>query len=564
MSRYEHRKKYRWDDFIQGRLTGDYKSGASGGSHKIHLGKTKDGEKVGYSPLENDTLRMMVVGPSGMGKTRLMDDICRQIMVDEERPSLVVIDPKASQDLYKSVLKFGLARGMEDRLNFLDPTYNYLPGYNLMELHDKNPDIQAKNMLSARLKAWGEKKGSKPNLETWSERTDKTLIKAGLTLNESKYLTDTLENEYREPIISSAGDENLRREWDKLLALGMVERDMKLGVVNRRTRSFLSSPAIWTMVSQKENALHLREVFDRGDILLVTLPRRKGLHPDDAQVLGRLLINDIITAAANRSGDVRPVYLVIDEFSQMVSKDVGLILDEGRSSNLNFVFGHQHLAQVREKNLSVFYSELTNTNVQAVFGGLTRDDLEIMADEFSLEDYDPKRIKDEIQRTFYEPEDREVTEETRRTHRGSKSSETTREREDGEDEVVKREGSESGEEISRSTRHVTEHKEKSELSSRQFYSLQEQQLLAEQKLRKPSQQWLHVRVNYGKPELIKAPNCHELDLHPERIDEGKEKIIDAKEVYSSREDVKKEVEEREKKLKRGGSEEKEEPEDFVN
>lgn len=500
-----------------------------------------------------------------MGKTRLMDDICRQVMVAEQRPSLVVIDPKPTQDLYRSALKFGLARGMEERLNFLDPTYNYLPGYNLMELHDRDPDTQAKNMLSARLKAWDEEGTDKPNLKTWSRHTDKTLIKAGLTLNESKYLTDTLDNEYRKPIISRAGDEELRREWEKLLALGLVERDMKLGVVNRRTRSFLDSPAIWTMVSQKENVLRLREVFDRGDILLVTLPQRRGLHPDDAQVLGRLLINDIVTAAAYRSENARPVYLVIDEFSQMVSEDVGEILDLGRSSNLNFIFGHQHLAQVREKNLSVFYSELTNTNVQAVFGGLTRDDLEIMADEFSLEDYDPKRVKDEIRRTFYEPVDKVVEEKTKTSRSSTNEKETTREWEDrDEEETTRTSGYSSSEDVSYTTRHITTHEERRELSSRQFYSLQEQQLLAEQKLRKPSQQWLHVRVNYGEPVLIKAPTCHELDLHPERIDEGKEKIIDAKEVYSSREDVKEEVEERKKRLKRARGEEKTEPDNFVN
>jgi len=564
MSRYEHRKKSRWSDFIQGRLTGDYRSGASGGSHKIHLGRTRDGEKVGYSPIENDTLRMMIVGPSGAGKTRLMDDICRQVITDKERPSLVVIDPKSTQDLYRSVLKFSLDRGLEDRLYFLDPSYEYLPGYNMMEPKNVPAYVQVADMLSARMKAWGEEDEKMPMLRTWSKRTDRALIDAGLTLNEAKYMVDTGKNEYRRPILAKVEKEELVRKWENLLTLKSIERDRKLGVVERRMEDFLIPDPVRTMVSQKENYLKLDEIFDRGDILLITLPQKSLIPKREAKVLRRLLVNDIINAAARRpQKNLRPIYLVIDEFSQIVSKDVGEILDLGRSKNLNFIFGHQHLHQVSEKDLSVFYSELTNTNVQAVFGGLTREDLEVMADEFYLQEYDPKRVKEERYRTFFEPVDEEVTEETRRSHRSQSRSETTKEREDGEEEVVKREGSESREEINRTTRQATTHKERKELANRQFYSLQEQQLLAEQELRKPAQQWLHVSVNKGKPALIKAPDCYELELPSRRIEAGKEKIVDAKEVYSSREDVEKEVEEREKKLKRGGGEEKEEPENFT-
>lgn len=563
MKSYNNKRRSRWDDFIQGRLTGDYKSKDPGGGNKIHLGETKDGKKVGYSPIEGDTLRMMIVGPSGKGKTRLMDDICRQVMIDDERPSLVVIDPKPTQDLYRSILKFSLDKGFRERLHFLDPTYDYLPGYNLMELKDRDADTQAKNMMDARLKAWDEEDVKLPNLRTWGYNTDRTLIETGLTLNESQYLTDTLPNEYRKSIVSQIENQGLRREWEKILALKLAEREMKLGVVNRRTKSFLNSDPIWTMVSQKENVLKLDKVFNRGDILLVTLPQRKGIHPDDAQLLGRLLVNDIITAAAYRAEDARPVYLVIDEFSQMVSKDVGEILDLGRSSNLNFIFGHQHLAQVREKDLAVFYSELTNTNVQAVFGGLTKDDLDTMANEFYLQEYDPKRVKEERYRTFYKPVDEEVTEETRTSRSSRSDSETEKEREGGE-EVTRTSGTSSSEDVSRTTRHITTHRERTELAAREFYSLQEQQLLAEQELRRPPQQWLNVRINYGRPALIKAPTCYEPELHDDVIDEGKEKIVEATEVYSSREDVRKEVDEREKKLKRGKVGEKTEPDNFVN
>jgi hypothetical protein len=108
----------------------------------------------------------------------------------------------------------------------------------------------------------------------------------------------------------------------------------------------------------------------------------------------------------------RPIFLIVDEFSQFVTPDFSFILDQARKVNLKCILAHQHLAQVKEEDPQVFSAALTNTSHKLVMGGLSNADLEILAGELFIDEWDFDERKLEIQRTYFHPH------ESRRTIQG--------------------------------------------------------------------------------------------------------------------------------------------------
>ena len=297
------------------------------------------------------------------------------------------------------------------------------------------------------------------------------------------------------------------------------------------------------IIGQYTKTIDFPSVLDRHKILLVNLAGQGAISGDEQQLLGTLIVNELLTAAFARPKERRaPFYLAIDEFQHFVTKDICEILDGGRKFGLHLILAHQLLNQLKARDPEVYYSTLTNARTKVVFGGMNDEDLDILSRELFTGEFDPDEIKDEIWQTKFRPVEttRTITSysrgETSSDSFGESSGEVTHESLSRGDTYIpgsyflspqpwqmpnapaspeaagaagraaRTISSSSGYSSSESTTEVPwyEYHEFRELSSRTFRSLEEQLYIKKAQLKRQAQQHAAVLIPGSSVQLIKT------------------------------------------------------------
>jgi hypothetical protein len=90
----------------------------------------------------------------------------------------------------------------------------------------------------------------------------------------------------------------------------------------------------------------------------------------------------------------------MDEFQNFVSLDIAEMLDQVRKFGLFQILAHQRFGQLNE---NITDAVLTNCKIKAVFGGLPTASARLMAEELFIGELDPKKIKAAIYQTKFWP-----------------------------------------------------------------------------------------------------------------------------------------------------------------
>lgn len=97
-----------------------------------------------------------------------------------------------------------------------------------------------------------------------------------------------------------------------------------------------------------------------------------------------------------------PFFLIIDEFQLFLTPDIPDMLDQGAKYGIHLFLFHQHLSQLRQLDEQAF-GAMSNARIKLVFGGLSRDDARLMAEEIFPGQIDLKRAKFIIEQTKFWP-----------------------------------------------------------------------------------------------------------------------------------------------------------------
>jgi hypothetical protein len=110
------------------------------------------------------------------------------------------------------------------------------------------------------------------------------------------------------------------------------------------------------IIGQPHSAFDIREVMDKGKILLVNLSKGR-TGEINSSLLGLILVSKIQMAALSRadspSAERRDFFLLIDEFQNFVTESIATILSEARKYRLSLTMAHQYVAQLAEKSEAV-------------------------------------------------------------------------------------------------------------------------------------------------------------------------------------------------------------------
>lgn len=344
----------------------------------ILLGRTNfRGRRRLFGIQESDRFHhVYLIGKTGTGKSTLLESMIRQDI--EDGAGVALLDPHG--DLVERVARFAKATRPEDLIDFNVPEAQAPLSFNPLDSVPpaKRPPA-ASGILETFKKLWS---------DSWGPRLEHILRNALLLLLDQPEATlrDILrlleDEEFRIRAAGRTANPQVRHFWlQEFEAYTKNLRAEAIAPIQNKVGAFLSDPVLQRILSQREGALDVRRVMDRGKILLVNLSKGR-LGEDTSSLLGSLLVSAIGQSALARADTLevlrRPFYLYLDEFQSFTTLALAGMLSELRKYRVGLVLAHQYLAQVEEP---VRDAVLGNVGTMIVFR-VGPDDAEVLEREF--------------------------------------------------------------------------------------------------------------------------------------------------------------------------------------
>ncbi len=343
---------------------------------------------------------MHVIGSTGTGKSKFLELLLRQD-VENQEAGICLLDPHGS--LYDDVLHYVSHEKPElaDRFILFNPAgeSDHVIGFNPVAGDIERMDYLLDSLISACLKAWGQDSTDRtPRITKWLENIFYTLIANDLTLVESAPLLTIHNKEQRHALLRNVNNDLVLDDWRMFETSTNTQKQALIEGAANRLRKFLRNDIIRNIIGQQQNVLSFSDAMNQGKIVLINLNGQGKISHENAKLLGILLVNEIFRCAKlrdPRDTNLKPFYFYIDEFAQFITRDIARALEEARKFKLYLTLAHQHLAQLKSEDPYLYASVLTNCKSKVVFGGLSREDAELMAGEVATGFLDLKAIKDE-------------------------------------------------------------------------------------------------------------------------------------------------------------------------
>mgnify|MGYP003376164865 CR=1 FL=1 len=237
----------------------------------------------------------------------------------------------------------------------------------------------ADRLVAATLAAWQQfDQAATPRLPRVLMMLFLLLSSRGIPLSDALLV---LQNQkVRKRLLSSSEiDQGLIDEWLSLGSLQPTQFRDYVDSTSNRLFPFISSSTIRRMFGSTEFGVDIGAKLEKRSILLVNLAESRYFTRRSADLVGSLIVNEIVQHARLRKPDAsRPFYVYIDECARFLNDDVVTALDETRKFGVHFVLAHQRFAALLKKGEDIMDAALDIQN-KVVFGGVGAKDLELLA-----------------------------------------------------------------------------------------------------------------------------------------------------------------------------------------
>lgn len=373
---------------------------------RIRLGADAATGQSTYLDLDRLATHLHLIGSTGSGKTRLLLWLFQRLS-RLPHACLVLVNPKA--DLAVMARNWTIAHGLTKRLVWFAPADpEVVVGFNPLYPNALPPMRHAKSVREAIVSAWGQ-----ASLDQTPQLARLLLLSLAVSRVTNRSLMDAVKllrsgpagATVRQMLLPAVG--NIQYLQDALAwydALKERRQEELSASTLARLEAFVCDPTICRVLTAP-CTLELEHVIANKQILIVDLPIGP-LAKDDVKLIGRLLLNSVLNCAFARPKQQRlPIYLIIDECQNFVTQDVANVLDMGRELGLHLILAHQRLEQLRQEDASgqVYDAVMSCARTKLVFGGLPVHDLEVLAPELTIDQYDPWAVKDELTRLELDP-----------------------------------------------------------------------------------------------------------------------------------------------------------------
>lgn len=326
---------------------------------------------------------MYIVGKSGTGKSTLLENMAIQDIQDGR--GVAVVDPHG--EFVEKMLDFVPPNRLNDVVYFDPSDVDYPVAFNVIEkVEPEYRYLVAAGLMGVFKKIWP---------DVWSARMEYILNNTILALLEypgatllgiNRMLAD---KDYRNKVLEKVSDPSIRSFWANEFAKYPDKfREEAVAPIQNKVGQFISSSLIRNIIGQTKTTVDLRDIMDKGKILLINLSKGK-IGEDPSNLLGALWISKLQLAAMSRidisESERKDFCLYVDEFQNFVTESFATILSEARKYRLNLVLAHQYIGQlVNDNNTRVRDAIFGNVGTMVTFRvGAT--DAEFLEKEFSPE-----------------------------------------------------------------------------------------------------------------------------------------------------------------------------------
>ena len=558
--------------------------------------------KTVYIPPAVRKTHMHVIGASGRGKSKFIEGLIRQDIINGD--GVCLIDPHGY--LFKDIVNWCAEKGFLDRRSpkniiLFDPSVSgWSFGFNPLPTEIKDLSFVVDSMIKGMAKVWGAENTDKtPLLERCLRAVFYVLAERRLSLIEApKLLKRSGDGRIREYLVGGLKHtpELVRDDWEYFNTLKpKVFEDYFMSTINRLGR-FVNDPTIKSIVGQTEKALNVRRVMDESAVILVNLgssgrPEDNKISAENLQLLGTLIINEFLNRSKERPESSSPFYLYIDECSLFLDQNIERILVECRKFGLHLILAHQTLGQLRDEKLrgseALYQGVMGGAQTKVVFGGLPAVEAVEMANEMFFSEFNLKNVKSTKPTVVgYEKIYLQSHSQSQGTSRGTSWGEShttgqsnsrgsnqgggeTRQAGSGflsEDTVSTSKSSGESENSVHSEQTTSSYgTNEGEFESEswgesealkpilkdlpdQYYTLEEEKHKAAVFLKAQPTQYAIIKIPEGQPIMVKTPTIEDGSALPDKIEAFKLKSYELTYFAHPRELVEKEIEERQRRL----------------
>ncbi|MBZ5545579.1 MAG: type IV secretion system DNA-binding domain-containing protein [Acidobacteriia bacterium] len=517
-------------------------------NRELFLGRGKHTGRLWYlAPDKYNLTHLHVIGAPGYGKSFYTEHLVRSFT--DLRIPASLIDPHGDQakNYYQYLVRNPRLWREQKILRFAPGAASNNLGFNPFDCNLPDAEV-ASLVLEAFMKVWGEATFNEtPRLERILRAMFHMFAANNVPLTQAYQFLLVGNRAFRAGLLPAVDDERVRQNWGEIEQLPKSEKLDRFESSWNRLQRFLALPAVAELFAAEGRGLRFPDMLERGEILVADL---SGLSTKEAQSLvGTMMVNALYYAAKLRPEPRRSCVIAIDEFPKFVTTTIAESLDELRKFGVRFILAHQHLSQLTPQLRGALMGD---AKIKVVFGGLAREDAEILARELFTGEVRGDHIKHIARQTKFRPvlEEREVegwsetgSESDSESDgwsdgysHGSSASETgsRSEREiDGETDgtdatvtnalssgssststsarsVARTRGSSRARGYSRSSTFVTNHDEFCEETGRQYWSLEEQWEKLVARLMKLDRREAIVKVFNRRAFDIETPEIRKL------------------------------------------------------
>jgi len=309
-------------------------------------------EKPVYIKDDDRRRHIYAIGKTGTGKTTMMEGM---VMSDIKRGNgLCLIDPHG--DLSESIIRKIPKNRAEDLILF-DPALTEKPlGFNLLEAKTKKErDFLVQETVSIFYKLFDPTRQGfiGPQFAHWLRNAALTLMEqpeGGTLIEIPRLFTD---KEFERRSVANIKDNIVKSFWTKQMAqTAEFHKSEMLNYFTSKFGRFMTNEMIRNIIGQRKSAFDIRQIMDKGKILVCNLSKGK-MGEVNSNLIGMILVSKLQMAAMSRAEipekDRRDFYLYVDEFQNFATDSFAEILSEARKYHLNLTIANQYVAQLEEK-----------------------------------------------------------------------------------------------------------------------------------------------------------------------------------------------------------------------
>jgi hypothetical protein len=352
-------------------------------------------------PLSEWRTNMHVIGPPGSGKSMLLFILATQLILMGQ--SVIILDPLGpfAERVFRW-LSFQRPK-IQERVIVSRPghLHTYFCGHNPCRKLYEDVDIavQAMGLTDILARACTTNADEAPQLVKNILDFSDPLFNADLTLAELPYFTGLGKSPVRQRLALLASTPEVTREILNVDRAPLREQIPIIGSLNRRLPRIIRPTAMQAILGRTNRTLDFAELEEGKSYIGFYGGQAGVLDPRHGQVLCSLFINDLCAYLRTRTPAQvarRPVYILVDEFELVSPEGLGREMDTLRNLGARWCLSHQRLAQLVARDPDLLSAVLTDCRARFVFGGLPKEDLEILAPLMTLGDLDLKTVKDEV------------------------------------------------------------------------------------------------------------------------------------------------------------------------